>query len=163
TALRQCVNRSSGDAPVSKIIIREGFAQSFSGAHILIRFNNVGTGISIVLPKIVLLTRGATQDWTGGYLQRVETNEYEVVNADPSGTTSQAGPIKLWFYGKPAPVQTTTKPLASGEVMIWTARAAVPGFSGYLIAQASFQNCHGFAFIWDLTTQKKIERYPAIE
>jgi hypothetical protein len=263
TALQQCVNRSLSDAPVSNIVIREGFARSFAGAHFLIRFNHVGAGIAVVLPEMVLLTHGATGDWSGGYLQLLgaseganqSTAEYEVVNSDPAGmetaeiavavefvgtpapgqvtasvsfsplsqfcdrlkplnvfhievctcnllfpfvtqapgfdtrimilnatpdpfgTMAQAGPVTMWFYGNAVPpslaVQTTTRPLASGEVMIWTARVGgllnaaglqpVPGFHGFVIAHTSFQNCHGFAFIWDLAKQQRVEQVPAIE
>jgi hypothetical protein len=262
TASQQCVNRSFSDGPVNHIVLREGFARSFAGAHILIRFSNAGAGIAIVVPEMVLLTRGATGDWSGGYLQLLErpeaanqsTAEYEVVNSDPLvtetaeiavavefvglpapgqvtasvsfsplaqfcdrlkplnvfhvdvctctllfpvtqtpgfdtrimilnatpdpfGTTPQAGPVTMWFYGDGVPrglaVQTTTRPLASGEVLIWSARGGgalnaaglqpMPGFRGFAIARTSFQNCHGFAFIWDLATQERVEQYPAIE
>ena len=41
--------------------------------------------------------------------------------------------------------------------------AATPGFQGYIIAQANFQYCHGFAFISDLGAQKLAEGYLAIQ
>ena len=39
----------------------------------------------------------------------------------------------------------------------------VPGFTGYMIAIAKFQYCHGFAFISDLGAQKLAEGYLAIQ
>ena len=39
---------------------------------------------------------------------------------------------------------------------------ATPGFEGYIIAQANFQYCHGFAFISDVGAQKLAEGYLAI-
>lgn len=38
-----------------------------------------------------------------------------------------------------------------------------PGFTGYMIAIAKFQDCHGFAFISDLGAQKLAEGYLAIQ
>jgi hypothetical protein len=39
---------------------------------------------------------------------------------------------------------------------------ATAGFQGYVIAQANFQYCHGFAFISDVGAQKLAEGYLAI-
>lgn len=90
------------------------------------------------------------------------------------GNTSQSGPVQFWFYpanaGDP-PVATkctntvspdtcpspTTGPsaVAAGETLLyvlssgsarWGLKGA-PGFTGYMIAQASFQYCHAFAYI----------------
>jgi hypothetical protein len=90
------------------------------------------------------------------------------------GNTSQSGPVQFWFYPANAtdpPVATkctntvspdtcpspTTGPSAvqAGETLLyvlssgstrWGLRGA-PGFTGYMIAQASFQYCHAFAYI----------------
>ncbi|MEO5924838.1 MAG: hypothetical protein ABIR70_13545 [Bryobacteraceae bacterium] len=88
--------------------------------------------------------------------------------------TSQSGPVQFWFYPVNAtdpPVATkctntvspdtcpspTTGPsaLSAGETLLyvlssgstrWGLKGA-PGFTGYMIAQASFQYCHAFAYI----------------
>ncbi len=90
------------------------------------------------------------------------------------GNTSQSGPVQFWFYPANAtdpPVATkctntvspdtcpspTTGPSAvqAGETLLyvlssgsarWGLKGA-PGFTGYMIAQASFQYCHAFAYI----------------
>jgi hypothetical protein len=101
---------------------------------------------------------------------------------DPYGTTPQTGPVDMYFYGQvtgggalPTALQhqTTTGNIPSGQVMTWTtfggagAFAAglqpTPGFTGYMIAIAKFQYCHGFAFISDLGAQKLAEGYLAIQ
>jgi hypothetical protein len=101
---------------------------------------------------------------------------------DPFGTTPQTGPVAFFFYGQttgggalPAALaaQKTTGNVPSGQVLTYTtfggagAFAAglqpVPGFTGYLITQANFQFCHGFAFISDLGAQKLAEGYLAIQ
>jgi hypothetical protein len=94
---------------------------------------------------------------------------------DPYGTTNQFGSIQFWYYGSlanggaspgtqclntasPGTCPGTTT-IAAGQVFTYTLyngssqfgldnRGA--GFTGYLIAQAQFQYCHGFAFIGGL-------------
>ena len=102
--------------------------------------------------------------------------------SDPYGTAPQTGPVKEWFYGQVTgggalpsalAVQVTTGNVPSGQVMTQTlfggagAFAAglqpVPGFTGYMIAIANFQLCHGFAFISDLGAQHLAEGYLAIQ
>jgi hypothetical protein len=102
--------------------------------------------------------------------------------ADPFGTAAQTGPVTMWFYGSMAgggavpgalAKQVTTGNVPAGSVLTWTAfggagafgagLSAVPGFTGYMIAQAQFQFCHGFAFISDLGAQKLAEGYLAIQ
>jgi len=100
--------------------------------------------------------------------------------ADPYGTTNQFGAIQFWYYGLlanggAAPgTQCTnaaspgtcpgTATVGAGQLFLYTLfnggtiqgttgvvmdnRGA--GFTGYLIAQAQFQYCHGFAFIGGL-------------
>jgi len=102
--------------------------------------------------------------------------------SDPYGTTPQTGPVAMYFYGQTTgggalpsalAVQTTTGNVPPGQVLTFTtfggagAFAAglqpVPGFTGYMIAIANFQYCHGFAFISDLGAQKLAEGYLAIQ
>jgi hypothetical protein len=88
--------------------------------------------------------------------------------------TSQSGPVQFWFYPVNAsdpPVATKctntvspdtcpsptsgTSAVQAGETLLyvlssgssrWGLKGA-PGFTGYMIAQASFQYCHAFAYI----------------
>ncbi len=99
---------------------------------------------------------------------------------DPYGTTNQNGAIQFWFYGAtatstgtgaapptvctntttPGSCTGTTTPVYAGTVMTFTlyngsTQFGLPtgvgaGFTGYMIAQAQFQYCHGFAFIGGL-------------
>jgi hypothetical protein len=71
-------------------------------------------------------------------------------------TGAQEGTVTLWFYGSgnngTAPPSPYTGPtVASGSVwtyLLSTSNSnASAGFQGYIIAQAQFQYCHGFAFI----------------
>jgi len=101
---------------------------------------------------------------------------------DPYGTTPQTGPVNLWFYGTvtgggalPTTLahQTTTGNVPPGDVMTYdqfggaghnaAGLQPTPGFTGYMIAIANFQYCHGFAFISDLGAQKLAEGYLAIQ
>ncbi len=100
---------------------------------------------------------------------------------DPFGTTPQSGPVTMYFYGSGAggsavptnlATMTTTGNVAAGQVLTYTTFSgaganaggllANPGFTGYIIATAKFQYCHGFAFISDLGAQKLAEGYLAI-
>jgi len=88
-----------------------------------------------------------------------------------TNTLAQDGPIKLWYFGKNAGTnviftQTSNQQIQAGTVATFSlAAAAAPlglgaiqtaannstnaaytDFSGYVIAKASFQYCHGFAF-----------------
>jgi len=103
-------------------------------------------------------------------------------SVDPFGTTPQTGPVTMYFYGQGAggaavptalATQVTTGNVPAGQVMTYTTFGgagafgaglqANPGFTGYMIATARFQYCHGFAFISDLGAQKLAEGYLAIQ
>lgn len=84
--------------------------------------------------------------------------------------TSQDGPVQFWYYpanatDPPVATQCTnttatgvcpgTTQVKAGETLLyvlsqnstrWGLKSA-PGFTGYVIAQASFQYCHAFAYI----------------
>ncbi len=93
---------------------------------------------------------------------------------DPYGTPSQTGIVTLYYYGTTsgggaAPPTATSSAVAGGQELIFTLSnggnfgvPATPGFEGYIIAQADFQYCHGFAFISDVGAQKLAEGYLAI-
>jgi hypothetical protein len=95
--------------------------------------------------------------------------------ADPYGTSAQTGTVTLNYYGTTsgggaAPPLATSSAITGGQELIFTLSnggnfgiPATPGFEGYIIAQANFQFCHGFAFISDVGAQKLAEGYLAIE
>jgi len=96
----------------------------------------------------------------------------------------QNGTITLNYYGgtpgnglNGEPQYTTQDVVPSGAELIFTLSSGggvnggvspavavppTPGFEGYIIAQANFQYCHGFAFISDVGAQKLAEGYLAI-
>jgi hypothetical protein len=96
----------------------------------------------------------------------------------------QNGTITLNYYGgtpggglNGEPQYTTQDVVPSGAELIFTLSSGggvnggvspsvsvppTPGFEGYIIAQANFQYCHGFAFISDTGAQKLAEGYLAI-
>jgi hypothetical protein len=82
----------------------------------------------------------------------------------PGAAQPQAGTVTFNYYGvvgtnSPPPAAQTTSastPIASGTVMVYTlsqGNVAIgldnrgANFTGYLITQAQFEYCHGFAFI----------------
>jgi hypothetical protein len=95
-------------------------------------------------------------------------------SADPYGTVPQTGAVTLWYYGNTsgggaAPGMATSQPIPAGQELVFLLSSggnfgitATPNFQGYMIAQAAFQFCHGFAFISDLGAQKLAEGYLAI-
>jgi hypothetical protein len=80
-------------------------------------------------------------------------------SVDPFGTTGQSGTVTINYYGTTtgggaAPAAQTSMSVTAGTVLAFTLSGggnlgvnAAAGFEGYIIAQAKFQYCHGFAFI----------------
>jgi hypothetical protein len=74
---------------------------------------------------------------------------------DPFGTGPQSGTVTINYYsaGTPPPAQTS-QVVNAGDTLAFTLAGggthgitATPGFQGYIIAQAQFQYCHGFAYL----------------
>ncbi|HEY3836459.1 MAG TPA: hypothetical protein VGL72_07805 [Bryobacteraceae bacterium] len=93
-----------------------------------------------------------------------------------NGVTPQQGVVTLSYYGTTTgggaapPTAVTTSAVPAGGELVFTLSgggnfgiASTPGFEGYIIAQANFQFCHGFAFISDAGAQKLAEGYLAIQ
>jgi hypothetical protein len=78
-------------------------------------------------------------------------------SVDPWGTTPQQGLVTINYYsaGTPPPAQTTNAPVPGGQTLVFTVSGGgnfgigpvSNGFAGYIIAQAQFQYCHGYAYI----------------
>ena len=78
---------------------------------------------------------------------------------DPFGTGTERGTVKLYFFsngeaedGNPRPVVTQTIP--AGKQLDFNLSTGgnfgmppIPGFQGYIIANANFRYSHGFALI----------------
>jgi hypothetical protein len=95
---------------------------------------------------------------------------------------TQSGTISLWYYGTtagngpPPPMYTTQAAVPDGTELVFTLSSgggnpggstaiSVPAtatFEGYIIAQANFQYCHGFAAITDTGAQRLGEGYLAL-
>ena len=100
---------------------------------------------------------------------------------DPFGTTPQNGYVQLYYFPNSLSgytavtgpfTQTTQVPVGAGDQLLIVlgfgsaspGNAGIrgtPGFSGYIIAVANFQYCHGYAFISDTYVQKFAEGYIA--
>jgi hypothetical protein len=93
-----------------------------------------------------------------------------------NGLAPQTGDVTLTYYGGTTgggaapPTAVTTSAVPSGAELVFTLSGggnygipATPGFQGYIIAQADFQYCHGFAFISDAGAQKLAEGYLALQ
>ncbi len=104
-------------------------------------------------------------------------------SVDPFLTTPQSGPIVLNFYGQlsggtaltASQATVTTPSVPAGCILTMTLSggggvmncanaptgtvAPLAGFQGYIIAQAQFQYCHGFAFITDMGAHSLAEGY----
>jgi hypothetical protein len=93
-----------------------------------------------------------------------------------NGLAPQTGNVTLTYYGGTTgggaapPTAVTTSAVPSGAELVFTLSGggnygipATPGFQGYIIAQADFQYCHGFAFISDAGAQKLAEGYLALQ
>ena len=92
-------------------------------------------------------------------------------SVDPFGTTPQTGFLTVNYYntGTPPPRQRTNATVAAGDIVTFTLSgggnygiAATPGFAGYIIAQAEFQFCHGFAYLSGLGQPYSGEGYLGI-
>lgn len=73
-------------------------------------------------------------------------------SADPFGTTTAPGVCALNFYGTGQPTPNTGIPApggiqAPGSTTAFLASQIAAGFTGYVIAQCSYQFGHGFAYI----------------
>ena len=102
---------------------------------------------------------------------------------DPFGTVPQSGPITINYYGQlsggtaltASQATVTTPSVPAGCILTMTLSgggsvtncanapsgtvAPLAGFQGYIIAQANFQFCHGFAFITDMGAHSLAEGY----
>jgi hypothetical protein len=115
---------------------------------------------------------------TGIAIANTSTDPGATAGFDSTGP--QQGAVQLWYYGQGAngtapPATQTSSVVPSGQVLTYVLSTGNSGqgldnrgagFIGYIIAQAQFQYCHGFAFIGALgggpTSQGISEGYLAI-
>jgi hypothetical protein len=106
---------------------------------------------------------------TGIAVSNTSMDPWNATATNTSGTVSQHGVVKFYFYGSTfdasnnavpltAAQQTGTSPdiaagttyafsIYSGDIANGATIGLLPNFSGYVIANADFQYCHGLAFI----------------
>jgi uncharacterized protein (TIGR03437 family) len=79
----------------------------------------------------------------------IQTFQFHVDGIVPPGTSF------------PETIVTTVTPKLGPTASAWNAEGstAVPGFQGYILAQANFQMAHGFAFISDVSAQRLAQGY----
>jgi hypothetical protein len=85
-----------------------------------------------------------------------------------AGAAKQIGPVTFYFYDKTAGyvgATTTTATYGPGTSFVAILSQMLPStvtkFSGYIIAKAQFQFCHGFAYISDTSWGKVAHGYLA--
>jgi hypothetical protein len=85
-------------------------------------------------------------------------------STDQYGTTPQAGPCSLYFYGLNAPAVFTTPSdvTSAGGPFASTVLTLAPNFQGYIIADCDFQYAHGFAFVTKVGTTDVAMGYLAL-
>jgi len=88
---------------------------------------------------------------------------------DPYGTSGQTGTVTLNYYGNIVEPAGVSDAVPAGAELIFTLSSggnfniqSTPGFQGYIIAQANFQYCHGFAFL-STVSNSEAEGYLAIQ
>ncbi len=86
---------------------------------------------------------------------------------DPFGTAAQQGSVSLYYFGSSVggtvPGKQVSEVIPSGGQLVFTLSGGgnfgiqpVPGFSGYIIAQSSFQYCHGVANLGSSSRPREI-------
>jgi hypothetical protein len=111
---------------------------------------------SIIRCNCFLLFTYVTADagWNTGIVVANTTGDTAVFGSN--GAPDQLGKITFYFYDKSAGyvgATVTNADILSGTSFVDLVSSILPtgvtSFSGYIIAQAEFQFCHGFAFITD--------------
>ena len=123
---------------------------------------------TIIRCNCFLLYTYVTKDsfWNTGIVVANTTGDAEVFGT--AGAPKQLGPITFYFYDKTAGyvgATTTTATYGPGTSFVGLLSQILPStvtsFSGYIIAKAQFQFCHGFAFIADSTFANIAQGYLA--
>ncbi len=123
---------------------------------------------NIIRCNCFLLYTYVTKDsfWNTGMVVANTTGDKEVFGK--IGAPRQTGPITFYFYDKTAGyvgATTTTANYGPGTSFVALLSEILPStvtsFSGYVIAKAQFQFCHGYAFIADSTFANIAQGYLA--
>jgi len=150
----------SCDAPFTKNFVQPRFATLYQSSNNVSSTSKTSTTFdvyaTIIRCNCFLLFTYVTKDsfWNTGMVVANTTGDAEVFGK--YGAPKQVGPITFFFYDKSAGyVGATTTTAAYGPGTSFVALlsqilpSTVTSFSGYVIARAEFQFCHGFAFIAD--------------
>lgn len=123
---------------------------------------------SIIRCNCFLLFTYVAKDnfWNTGIVVANTTGDTEVFGDNEA--PDQIGPVTFYFYDKTAGFVGSTKTTTSvgpGQSFVGLLSQVLPAgvtsFSGYVIAKAEFQFCHGYAFISDSTFAQIAQGYLA--
>jgi hypothetical protein len=150
----------SCDAPRTTNFVQPRFATLYQSSNNVSSTSKTSTTFdlyaTIIRCNCFLLFTYVTKvpGWNTGIVVANTTGDAEVFGI--YGAPKQLGPISFYFYDKTAGyvgATTTTATYGPGTSFVALLSEILPttvtSFSGYVIAKAQFQFCHGFAFIAD--------------
>jgi len=95
-----------------------------------------------------------------------------IANTSPDDIPSEPSPVKFWYYDQSDKYlgSETSGTVASGQVLRYDLTAGSKywkispkeGFTGYMIAQASWAACQGYAFVGNQNESRLSEGYLAL-
>jgi len=160
------------DAPKTSSFLQPAFATLYQSSNNVTSTSATSTTFdlyaTIIRCNCFLLYTYVTKDsfWNTGMVVANTTGDAEVFGT--SGAPKQLGPITFYFYDKTAGyvgATTTTATYGPGTSFVGLLSQILPStvtsFSGYVIAKAQFQFCHGYAFIADSTFANIAQGYLA--
>jgi hypothetical protein len=162
----------SCDAPKTSSFSQPRFATLYQSSNNVTSTSETSTTFdlyaTIIRCNCFLLYTYVTKDafWNTGMVVANTTGDAEVFGT--AGAPKQLGPITFYFYDKTAGyvgATTTTSTYGPGTSFVGLLSQILPStvtsFSGYVIAKAQFQFCHGYAFIADSTFANIAQGYLA--
>jgi hypothetical protein len=160
------------DAPLTSNFSQPKFATLYQSSNNVTSTSKTSTTFdlyaTIIRCNCFLLYTYVTKDafWNTGMVVANTTGDAEVFGT--AGAPKQLGPITFYFYDKTAGyvgATTTTSTYGPGTSFVGLLSQILPStvtsFSGYVIAKAQFQFCHGYAFIADSTFANIAQGYLA--
>lgn len=160
------------DAPKTSNFVQPAFATLYQSSNNVTSTSATSTTFdlyaTIIRCNCFLLYTYVTKDsfWNTGMVVANTTGDAEVFGN--AGAPRQLGPITFYFYDKTAGyvgATTTTATYGPGTSFVGLLSQILPStvtsFSGYVIAKAQFQFCHGYAFIADSTFANIAQGYLA--
>jgi hypothetical protein len=160
------------DPPLTSNFVQPKFATLYQSSNNVTSTSKTSTTFdlyaTIIRCNCFLLFTYVTKDsfWNTGIVVANTTGDAEVFGT--AGAPKQLGPITFYFYDKTAGyvgASVTTATYGPGTSFVGLLSQILPStvtsFSGYVIAKAQFQFCHGYAFIADSTFANIAQGYLA--